>query len=203
MELCFPLESVPKNAYCSNDDMTDDLEWYCLRTKPRNERLTSNFLKVENGVEVFCPFVRFERARRSGKLWVTEAMFPGYVFARFQYTSQWRQMRATRGVVKIVSFGELPARVAPEIINELRNAVQDQETIVIQPGIEVGEEVNVIAGPFRGLRAVVSRVMPARERVAVLLEVLGMEREVEVSFDTVIVDTPHPMTRASAQQTPQ
>ena len=54
-------------------------------------------------------------------------------------------MRATRGVVKIVSFGELPARVAPEIINELRNAVQDQETIVIQPGIEVGEEVNVIA----------------------------------------------------------
>ena len=41
----------------------------------------------------------------------------------------------------------------------------------------------------------VSRVMPARERVAVLLEVLGMEREVEVSFDTVIVDIPHPMTR--------
>ena len=146
------------------DDMTDDLEWYCLRTKPRNERLTSNFLRVRTAVEVFCPFVRFERARRSGKLWVTEAMFPGYVFARFRYVSQCRQIRATRGVVKIVSFGEVPARVSSEIIDELRNAVQDQETIVIQPGIEVGEEVNVIAGPFRGLRAVVSRVMPARER---------------------------------------
>jgi transcriptional antiterminator RfaH len=183
--------------------MTDDLEWYCLRTKPRNERLTSNFLRVENAVEVFCPFVRFERARRSGKLWVTEAMFPGYVFARFRYISQCRQIRATRGVVKIVSFGEVPARVSSEIIGELRNAVQDQETIVIQPGIEVGEEVNVIAGPFRGLRVVVSRVMPARERIAVLLEVLGMEREVEISFDTVIADTPHPMTRAAAQQAPQ
>lgn len=184
-------------------NMTDDFEWYCLRTKPRSERLTSNFLKVENGVEVFCPFVRFQRARRSGKLWVTEAMFPGYVFARFHYTSQCRQIRAPRGVVKIVSFGEIPAHVAPEIISELRNAVQDRETIVIQPGIEVGEEVNVIAGPFRGLRAVVSRVMPARERVAVLLEVLGMEREVEISCDTVIVDIPHPMTRGAAQQASQ
>jgi transcriptional antiterminator RfaH len=183
--------------------MTDDFEWYCLRTKPRNERLTSNMLKVENGIEVFCPFVRFERARRSGKLWVTEAMFPGYVFARFRYVTQNRQIRAARGVVKIVSFGDLPARVAPEIINELRSAVKDQETIVIQPGIEVGEEVNVVSGPFRGLRAVVSRVMPARERVAVLLEVLGMEREVEVPFDTVIADIPHPMTRAAGQQSPR
>ena len=93
--------------------------------------------------------------------------------------------------------------MSSEIIGELRNAVQDRETIVIQPGIEVGEEVNVIAGPFRGLRVVVSRVMPARERIAVLLEVLGMEREVEISFDTVIADTPHPMTRAAAQQAPQ
>lgn len=160
-------------------------------------------LKVETGIEVFCPFVRFERARRSGKLWVTEAMFPGYVFARFRYVSQNRHVRAGRGVVKIVTFGDIPARVAPEIIGELRNAVQDQETIVIEPGIEVGEEVNVISGPFRGLRAVVSRVMPARERVAVLLEVLGMEREVEVAFDTVIADIPHPMTRASAQQSPR
>ena len=183
--------------------MTDDFEWYCLRTKPRNERITSNMLKVETGIEVFCPFVRFERARRSGKLWVTEAMFPGYVFARFRYVSQNRHVRAGRGVVKIVTFGDIPARVAPEIIGELRNAVQDQETIVIQPGIEVGEEVNVISGPFRGLRAIVSRVMPARERVAVLLEVLGMEREVEVAFDTVIADIPHPMTRASAQQSPR
>jgi transcriptional antiterminator RfaH len=183
--------------------MTDDLECYCLRTKPRNERLTSSFLKVENAVEVFCPCVRFERARRSGKLWVTEAMFPGYVFARFCYFSQSRKIRSTRGVVKIVNFGDVPARVAPEIISELRKAIKDQETIVIQPDIEVGEEVNVISGPFRGLRAVVSRVMPARERVAVLLEVLGMEREVEISFDTVIADMPHPMARAGAQQDPQ
>jgi transcriptional antiterminator RfaH len=69
--------------------------------------------------------------------------------------------------------------------------------------VEVGEEVNVISGPFRGFRAVVSRVMPARERVAVLLEVLGMEREVEISFDTVIADIPHPMTRSTTQQASQ
>src|SRR4030095_12225905 len=153
----------PRKHMKYTNDMTADPNWYCGRTKPRNERITSNMLKVETCIEVFCPFVRFERARRSGKLWVTEAMFPGYVFAKFRYVSQNRHVRAGRGVVKIVTFGDIPARVAPEIISELRNAVQDQETIVIQPGIEVGEEVNVISGPFRGLRAVVSREMPPRD----------------------------------------
>ena len=180
--------------------MNDDLEWYCLVTKPRNERTTSQLLRSESEMDVFCPFVRFERARRSGKLWVTEAMFPGYVFARFHYFSDYRRIQATRGVVKVVSFGDAPARVSAEIIGELRNAVQDQETIVIEPSVAVGEEVKVVSGPFRGLSAVVSRVMPARARVAVLLEVLGMEREVEVSFDTVMPDLPHPMAKAAPHQ---
>jgi len=47
--------------------------------------------------------------------------------------------------------------------------------------VEIGEEVQVVEGPFQGIRAIVTKVMPARERVTVLLELLGMEREVEVS----------------------
>ncbi len=97
-------------------------------------------------------------------------------------------MRSIRGVITIVGFGDSPAIVPDQIVEDLRREVRDEETIVIQPQIEVGEEVNVIAGPFQGLRAIVSRVLPARERVAVLLEVLGMEREVEVSKTAVLPD---------------
>jgi len=59
--------------------------------------------------------------------------------------------------------------------------------------VEIGEEVQVVEGPFRGIRAVVTRVMPARERVTVLLELLGMEREVEVPGNAVLPDAKHPM----------
>ncbi len=94
-----------------------------------------------------------------------------------------------------MAFGGQPAAVPDAIIQELRGLVKDEETVVIEPAVTVGEEVNVVAGPFRGLKAIVSRVMPARERVALLLEVLGMEREVEVAMETVLPDIPHPMAR--------
>ena len=175
--------------------MTDDLHWYCLRTKPKTERITSTILRSEAELEVFCPFIRFERARRSGRLWVTEAMFPGYVFARFRYLSQFRQVQASRGVAQIVNFGGQPAIVPDQIIHDLRNSVKDEETVVVESAVQVGEEVNVVEGPFRGIKAVVSRVMPGRERVALLLEVLGMEREVEVGLKAVLPDVPHPMAR--------
>ncbi len=176
--------------------MTEEPQWYCLRAKPKNEHITSQLLRNDAGMEVFCPFLRFERARQGGRAWVTEAMFPGYLFAKFDHAAQNRLVRATRGVITVVGFGGVPAIVPEEIIHELRNSVRDEETIVIESGVEPGEEVNVIAGPFRGLKALVARVIPARERVALLLEVLGMEREVEVSIKTILPDIPHPMIRS-------
>lgn len=180
--------------------MTDDLLWFCVRTKPKTERMTSRLLRSEVGIEVFCPFVRFERARRSGKLWVTEAMFPGYLFARFRYISQHRQLRATHGVTNVLSFGGAPSVVPDAIVRDLRASVQDEETVVIESGVEIGEEVNIVSGPFQGVRAVVTKVLPARERVAILLEVLGMEREVEVGVDTILPDITHPMVRAERKK---
>jgi len=180
--------------------MTDDLLWFCVRAKPKTERLTSQLLRTEAGIEVFCPFVRFERARRSGRLWVTEAMFPGYLFARFCYVSQHRLVRATHGVSTIVAFGGAPVVVPTPIVDELRASVRDEETIVIESGIEIGEEVQVVSGPFQGVRAMVTRVLPARERVAILLEVLGMEREVEVAVSTLLPDISHPMVRAERRK---
>lgn len=178
--------------------MTEESQWYCVHTKPLCENRVSSALRSELNLEVFCPFIRFERARRNGRVWACEAMFPRYVFAQFGYQSQARQIRAMRGVVSIVCFGGRPALVPPEIIRGLRASVQDEEMIVIQPGIRVGEEVNVVAGPFQGLRAVVTRLLPARERVSLLLEVLGMEREVEVPESIILPDVDHPLVQEKA-----
>ena len=190
--------------YChageSQIQKTMDLNWYCLHTKPKQEGIASSLLRSDVGVEVFCPFLRFERARRTGRTWVREAMFPGYIFAQFDYAQSYRHVKSVRGVIRIVSFGSGPATIVPEdIIRELRTSVQDNETIEIAPGIEEGEEVNVVSGPFQGVRAIVSRLLPAKQRVAILLNLLGMEREVEVSVENVLPDIHHPLMEASAQ----
>lgn len=167
--------------------------WYCVRVRPKQEAVTARMLRAEAGIEVFCPFIRFKRARRDGTMWVTEGMFPGYVFGRFVFADLHRHISAISGVSAIVRFGEQPAVVPDAVIAELRAHVTDQETVVIPQPIEAGAEVRIVEGAFQGVKAVVSRVLPARMRVAVLLEVLGMEREVEIGADALLPDAPHPL----------
>ncbi|MFM8982149.1 MAG: transcription termination/antitermination protein NusG, partial [Spartobacteria bacterium] len=124
---------------------------------------------------------------------VTEAMFPGYVFAKFNYRAQHRHVAGTHGVATIVRFGGIPSVVPDDVVAELRASVVDQETIEIPTTIQVGEEVQVVDGPFSGIRALVTQVLPAQERVKVLLEILGMEREVEVETSRVLPNISHPL----------
>ena len=172
---------------------TENVHWYCVKARPRQERAARAALVNEAGLEVFCPMLRFERARKSGRVRVVEAMFPGYLFARFCYDEQYRLVGTSNGVSTIVSFGGIPAVVPEAVISELRASVADGETVEIPTSLSVGEEVQVVEGPFQGLRAIVTGVMPARARVTVLLELLGMEREVEVAETMVLPDVIHPM----------
>ena len=62
---------------------SENVHWYCVKARPRQERSAKVALANEVGIEVFCPLLRFERARKSGRVRVLEAMFPGYLFARY------------------------------------------------------------------------------------------------------------------------
>ncbi|MBJ7258677.1 MAG: KOW motif-containing protein [Chthoniobacterales bacterium] len=174
-------------------ESTDPL-WFCLRTRPKHEKLAAQFLRTHVGLEVFSPLVRFQRATMQGKKWFEEALFPCYIFGRFPYLTHFRLVASAMGVTKVVGFGGQPSVVADAVITELREFARDNETIEIAPAIEPGDEVTVLDGPFKGLRAVVTRVMPAKERVAVLLELLGTQREVEVTAQRVVPGKIHPLS---------
>lgn len=175
--------------------------WFCLKTQPKHEKLAARFLRAQAGLEVFCPVLRFQRVTVSGKKWFEEALFPGYIFARFPYRTHFRLVASSMGVAKIVSFGGEPAVVAGEVIAELRQFARDNEVVEIASEILPGDEVTVLDGPFKGLRAVVTRVMPAKDRVAVLLDLLGTQREVEVTVGRVVPGKVHPLSGRGAGAT--
>lgn len=175
------------------EDESEELLWYCVKSKPRQEHTAKRSLLREVGAEVFCPMLKFERARSSGKVKVTEAMFPGYLFARFCYREKHRHVMASLGVAHILKFGGIVAVVPETVIKELRASVASDETVEIPTNFRVGEEVQLLQGPFRGVRAIVTQVMPAQARIKVLLELLGMEREVEIEDSGVIPDIAHPL----------
>jgi transcriptional antiterminator RfaH len=145
-------------------------------------------LQKETDIEVYLPRIRFRRATRRGAVWFTEALFPNYVFARFDLAACLRGVCHTRGVRGVVHFGDRWPIVPEAIIEELRATLGADRVRVIGEELQPGEAVQIAGGVFHGLRAVITRVMPSRERVAVLLEFLGRQTAVELPGEAVIRD---------------
>ena len=60
--------------------------------------------------------------------------------------------------------------------------------MTVEDRLSPGDEVVVAEGAFSGMRAFVLRVMPARRRVQVLLDVLGRPTPAEVDENSVIIE---------------
>jgi transcriptional antiterminator RfaH len=162
--------------------------WFCVRTLPKHEHIAAAHLKQDADLEVYLPRIRFKRATRRGPVWFTEALFPNYLFARFDLAACIRRVCHARGVRGVVHFGNRWPIVPESVIEELRASVGTDHVHVIREELRPGETVQIAGGVFHGLRAVVTRVMPSRERVAVLLEFLGRQTTVELPGQAVIRD---------------
>ena len=162
--------------------------WFCLRTQPKHEHIAAGHLKSEPGIEVYLPRIRFKRSTRRGPVWFTEALFPNYLFARFDLALNLRKMHHIRGVRGVVHFGEHWPAIPDGVIAELRATVGADEVHVIPDEVQPGEMVRISGGTFHGLTAVVTRVMSGRQRVAVLLEFLGRQTPVELASGAVVRD---------------
>ncbi|MBV9998643.1 MAG: transcriptional activator RfaH [Verrucomicrobia bacterium] len=178
---------------CGNNIGSADVGWYCLRSQPKHEHIAAAHLRRLEGVEVFCPRIRFQRQTRQGLAWVTEAMFPGYLFARFNFFEMHRQVRYAHGVSAIVRFGDRYARVEDEILAPLRNHVDGAEVTQLNYELCQGDQVEVVGGVFTGLQAVVTQVLPAKQRVKVLMDFLGRTMEAEVERSSVLPQVAHPL----------
>jgi len=171
----------------------DEPRWYCIKTQPKREHIAAGHLREVEGVEVFCPRLRYKKATRRGKIWWVEALFPGYILGRFVLKDSERMVTYTQGVRGLVRFGDVIPPVADEFVGILRDEMRAQdeemeaETLTVAPRIEVGEEVEVASGPLGGFQGEVVAVLPAKDRVKVLLDFLGEPQVIEVDLFSLLL----------------
>ncbi len=132
-----------------------------------------------------------------GPVWFVEAMFPGYLFAKFVYSEQHRAVEGSHGIRGIVHFGVHLAMLPENIVSGLRSRVGEEEVVTVDSSLKVGQSVEIVEGPFRGLEALVTRLLPARERIRVLLEFLGRPLEMEISTTQVLSPEPRLIEQAA------
>ena len=166
------------------------LGWFCLRAEGRREHLAALNLAQRNEVEAFAPRLRVRRESRAGGVQtVTEALFPGYLFARFRYPEQVRRVVSTTGVLGLVAFGGPPPQLDDGTIAQLRQHASSAFVAPIAPVFEEGDWVRVAAGCFRGTEGRVRLADAGHDRICVLLSLLGHEVEINLPADQLISRT--------------
>jgi transcriptional antiterminator RfaH len=119
-------------------------------------------------------------------VWFVEAMFPGYLFAKFVYSTQHRAVESSHGVQGILRFGQRLATLPEDTVIALQSKAGAEEVVTVDSSPQIGQPVQLIEGPFQGLEVVVTQLLPARERIRVLLEFLGRSLEMEVPAGKVL-----------------
>jgi transcriptional antiterminator RfaH len=168
-------------------------EWFCLRCQTKREHIAAGHLRELEGVEVFCPRLRYRKATRRGKIWWVEPMFPGYLLAKFNIHEMERAVTFCQGVRGLVRFGsEIPPvpesfveAIKHEILN--RKGAEHDELVTLSPVIQIGDEVEVAYGPLQGMQGTVVSVPSATERVKILIEFLGNPQAVDMDLFSILL----------------
>lgn len=140
----------------------------------------------QEGIDVFCPRVRYCKSTKRGKVWFVESMFPGYIFVKFDLYRSLRAINGAHGVTRVVRFADHYSVVPDAAITELRSNFDETELITVHQTLVEGDEVEVAEGPLKGATAVVTRILPGKDRVRILLEFLGGSREIELPLLAVL-----------------
>ena len=119
---------------------------------------------------------------------IIEPLFPGYIFIRCNLAQCYDQIRYTSGISSLVHFGHNIPTVPTEVVEELRQYFEAGETLDLEDGLKEGAEVTVAEGAFLGSRGIVVRLRPAKQRVQILLDLLGRTTVAEMDCKSLTVE---------------
>jgi transcription antitermination factor NusG len=155
------------------------MPWYAIQTKPNKERSVQAALD-EAGIEVYCPRVRSQLRRADKKSWKEAALFPGYLFARFDFTRDYPRLRWKPGLVRVVTSGVSPLAVTDTTLASVRQMEKEGIRGLLRPiRWKPGTRVRVVQGPFAGFEGRVSLTLRGGDRIRILLELFRRQAALE------------------------
>ena len=142
--------------------------WGCVLTKPGEEARAAHYVEAA-GFVFYHPLMYVPRGTGLRR----ETLFRGYLFVRM--TDSWGVLRSMRGVVRVMTAADKPARILDYEIDYLRSLEDSNGVVVPPPAFGVGARVR-FAGGARFLCGRIG-VVEALEagKCTVLVSILGRE----------------------------
>jgi len=148
-------------------------KWYAVYTRSHTEQQAAIQLGNQ-GFNVYLPRYRksLRHARRIEE--VLRPLFSRYLFVELDLDAQaWWSVNGTRGVVRLVTFGDTPSAVPESVMEDLRaRETEDGSILLARPDMKQGDRVQIIDGPFAETVALFDHMTDDR-RAMLLLDLLG------------------------------
>ena len=154
--------------------------WYLIQCKPRQDERAEENLQRQ-GYTCYRPRHTRERLLRGQRQMLEESLFPGYLSIQLSLLDNWAPLRSTRGVSRVVGFGNQPLPVSQKLIDCLQ---QRCCAVPAEQLLEAGDRVRLNDGAFAELEAIFLS-MDGNERVVLLMNILHREQKVRVPLSSI------------------
>ncbi len=154
--------------------------WYVVRTKAGDEhRANRNLLNQE--IETFLPLFRGYKYRTGKMIQTIKPLFPNYLFAKLDLGFHYNKVKWTRGVSRILGNREGPIPISAKVVQTIQDRVGKDNLIELEDQIKEGDLVQIKSGPLKDLVGVFQRKMSGKDRVKILLNLIGVDIPVQIS----------------------
>lgn len=171
-------------------------EWYVVNTYSGHEYKVKEKLesKIEsmglqdNIFRIVIPETTEVEVKNGVKKEKQKKMFPGYILVEMKMSDEsWYIVRNTPGVTGFIGSsgkGAKPTPLLPQEIDRIL-AGMGMSRIDATSELAVGDKVNIVDGPFKGMMGSVDTIDLENNRLNVLIDLFGQETPVEVELNQV------------------
>lgn len=103
-------------------------------------------------------------------------------------SKNWYLIRNTRGVTGFIGPDGEPVPLSAKEIREF--GIEKSEPVqtvkqVVEIDLEIGDEIEIISGPFSGFNAKITGINTEKQFVTALIDILGRDTAAEIEFTDI------------------
>jgi len=158
----------------------DSLLWYVIQTKPADEHRVKTHLLNQN-IETFLPLFESHQYCNRKIVQKIKPLFPNYLFAKLDLKLHYYNVKWTRGVSKILGFGDGPIPISGKVVETIRERMGKDNLVKLEEEWKEGDIVQITSGPLRELGGIFQKKMSDKGRVRILVSLIGVDVPVQIS----------------------
>ncbi|MCW6678589.1 transcription termination/antitermination protein NusG [Anaerococcus sp. NML200574] len=165
-------------------------KWYVVHTYTGYENRVSDKIQmmIDNEqnpdiIDVTVPTEEYVEVKNNDKKVKTRKLFPGYVMVKMNITNKsWYIIRNTQGVTGFVGPDGDPVALTPAEVRKF--GVKEKEP-VLNINVNVGDSVNIIAGPFKDFVAKIDEIDKQKGTIKAYVDMFGRDTLIDLEYSDI------------------